>query len=132
MLKTKYKTAHTGCQIWHNTGMELGQKIHRTSKSDIRKITRSAKGEICQISLPICSYDEETTVFAHLSRKHLIGAGMGYKGKPIGSYACHVCHDVIDGRMKTDFDRDFLWQAELEGAIATMGILFDKGILKIA
>jgi hypothetical protein len=34
--------------------------------------------------------------------------------------------------MKTDFDRDFLWQAELEGAIATMGILFDKGILKIA
>lgn len=132
MLKTKYKTAHTGCQICHNTGMELGQKIHRTSKSDIRKITRSAKGEICQISLPICSYDEETTVFAHLSRKHLIGAGMGYKGKPIGSYACHVCHDVIDGRMKTDFDRDFLWQAELEGAIATMGILFDKGILKIA
>ena len=61
-----------------------------------------------------------------------IGAGMGYKGKPIGSYACHVCHDVIDGRMKTDFDRDFLWQAELEGAIATMGILFDKGILRIA
>jgi len=115
-----------------NMDRMLSGKIYQTSKSDIRKITRSAKGEICQISLPICSYDDETTVFAHLSRKHLIGAGMGYKGKPIGSYACHVCHDVIDGRMKTDFDRDFLWQAELEGAIATMGILFDKGILRIA
>ena len=116
------------------TGMSqmLNSKIYQTSKAQVRKVTQSAKDEICQICLPVCNHNPETTVFAHLSRKHLIGAGMGYKGKPIGSYACSVCHDVIDGRMKTDFDRDFLWQAELEGAIATLGILFDKGIFKIA
>jgi hypothetical protein len=115
-----------------NMDRMLSGKIYQTSIVEVRKVTQSAKDEICQISLPVCNHNPETTVFAHLSRKHLIGAGMGYKGKPIGSYACSVCHDVIDGRMKTDFDRDFLWQMELEGAISTLGILFDKGIIKIA
>ena len=107
----------------------LAQKIHRLTRYDISKVTNTAKGEDCQIRLPDCCHDPETTVFAHLSSKRLIGGGTATKGKPIGSYACHRCHDVIDGRVRTDFDPEWVWQLELEGCIRTMSMLFDKGVL---
>lgn len=110
----------------------LSGKINRFSRQDIRKVMNSAKGEDCQIRLPECCNDAETTVFAHLSSKSLIGGGTGTKGKPIGSYACFSCHGIIDGRIATDLEKDWVWQKEIEGCIRTTCILMDKGILKVA
>jgi len=61
------------------------------------KITKSARGEECQIRLPgICNFNPETTVFCHFG-----GAGMGRKHYDIhGAYGCSSCHDAVDGRFK--------------------------------
>ena len=113
-----------------NLPKSLLSKMHRLSKRDIEKLTKSAKGEECHIRTPDCKSDD-SVVCAHLSGKSVLGAGMGFKGKPIGSYACHVCHAIIDGRMKTDLERDWVWQLEMEGALRTMATMLDKGLLKI-
>jgi len=107
-------------------------KANQLSKFDIRKVMNSARGEECQIGLPDCCHDPETTVFAHLSSKRIIGGGIGIKGKPLGSYSCYRCHDLIDGRVKSDIDPDFMWQRELEGCVRTIALLMDKGILVVA
>ena len=67
-------------------------------------LRKSAKGEVCTLQLPgVCLHlhgqdpQRETTVLAHL-RDHT-----GLALKPSDSqaiYACHACHDVLDGRMK--------------------------------
>jgi len=57
---------------------------------------------------------------------------MGTKGKPIGSYACNRCHDVIDGRVNTDLDPNWVWERELEGCVRTVALLMDKGILTVS
>ncbi len=88
----------------------------------------SANGEKCQIRLPGCSHDTQTTVFAHCSQKSLIEGGFGFKGLPIGSYADHFCHGVIDGRIKTDLEKHFVRQAELEGVVRTFALLIKKGL----
>ena len=113
-----------------NLPKSLLSKMHRLSKRDIEKLTKSAKGEECHIRTPYCKSDD-SVVFAHLSGKSVLGAGMGFKGKPIGSYACHACHAIIDGRMKTDLERDWVWQLEMEGALRTMATMLDNGLLKI-
>jgi len=110
----------------------LSAKLNKLSKPDIRKVMNSARGEKCQIELPGCCHDPETTVFAHLSSKRITGGGMGTKGKPIGSYACNRCHDVIDGRVNTDLDPNWVWERELEGCVRTVAILLDKGILTVS
>jgi hypothetical protein len=98
------------------------------SRSKVKGIMTSANGETCQIRLPGCSYDPSTTVFAHCSQKSLIEGGFGFKGFPIGSYADHFCHGVVDGRIKTDLEKDFVRQAELEGVVRTFVLLIKKGL----
>ena len=67
-----------------------------------KKITQSAKGEECTVRIiGVCNFNSETTVFAHLG-----GAGMGLKSHDIhGSYCCSSCHDVLDGRIKTKYNK---------------------------
>ena len=99
------------------------------------RITESARNEDCLIRSPICNFDIETTVFAHLN-----GAGMGRKyvfhdihGKPIdiGSYACSDCHNLVDRRdhfgQSWAADTVSLWH--LDGTILTIGKLIEKGLL---
>lgn len=93
------------------------------------KITKSAKGEECQIRIPgACNFNEETTVFCHLG-----GGGMGMKRKDIhGAYGCSSCHDVVDFRRATDTSS---WQDVqiffYEGVFRTQEILLEKGLIKI-
>ena len=113
-----------------NLPKQLLSKMNRLSKTDVQKLTKSANGEECHIRTPYCKSDD-SVVFAHLSGKSVIDAGIGFKGKPIGSYACSTCHSIIDGRMKTDLEQDWVWQLEMEGALRTIATMFDKGLLKI-
>jgi len=92
------------------------------------KITKSAKGEECQIRLDgICNFDTSTTVFAHIG-----GGGMGTKQLDTeGSYACSSCHDAVDFRAPTKESRVYLRVYHHEGCMRTRKILLEKGLIKI-
>ena len=55
-----------------NLPKSLLSKMHRLSKRDIEKLTKSAKGEECHIRTPYCKSDD-SVVFAHLSGKSVLG-----------------------------------------------------------
>ena len=91
------------------------------------KITKSAKGEQCQVRIPgICNHNPETTVFAHLN-----GGGMGIKQPDSeGAYACNDCHDILDGRRWAfGYIRPDIYLMHLEGCVRTRKILIEKGLL---
>ena len=90
------------------------------------KITKSAKGEECQIRLPgICNFNPETTVFCHVG-----GAGMGRKANDMhGAYGCSSCHDVLDRRVPCDYDSVELQVYHYDGMVRTQLILLEKGLI---
>jgi hypothetical protein len=93
-------------------------------------ITQSAKGEQCTIRLPmVCNFNSETTVFAHINGIRF-GHGVAIKTK-LGAYACSTCHDILDGRINHNFERDYLKLAHLEGVIETMIKLEQKGLIQL-
>jgi hypothetical protein len=76
----------------------------------------------------ICNFNAETTVLAHYRLSGTCGAGI----KPIdliGAWACSACHDVIDGRRKTTFDRTTLDLMHLEGMVRTIDALNKRGLI---
>ena len=93
-----------------------------------KKIKQSARGEECQVRLPgICTFDNETTVLAHVGT-----SGMGTKASDIhGAYCCSACHDEIDRRtriMDAETAELFAWH----GVARTQNILVNKGLIKAA
>lgn len=94
------------------------------------KITESARSEECQMRLiGICNHNTETTVFAHY-RKGGLG-GMGKKPKDLfGAYLCSDCHDLVDGRVKSDLDGDFVDYEFLQAVVRTQAKLVAKGLIK--
>lgn len=92
------------------------------------KITKSAKGEQCQVRLQfVCNGDPETVVLAHIG-----GAGMGMKQPDTeAAYCCSACHDVLDGRVKTKISVAMLKLFHHEGAMRTRKKLIDKGLILI-
>lgn len=93
------------------------------------KITKSAKGQPCQIRIPdICNHNTETTVFAHLN-----GGGVGMKQPDyLGAYACSHCHDVVDRRDRLHgYSQAEVKTMFYEGIFRTQTALFKQGLLKI-
>lgn len=92
------------------------------------KYTKSARDQDCQVRIPgYCNFNPETTVLAHLG-----SGGMGAKRLNIhGSYCCSSCHDVLDGRVRSDYSSDELKLMHLEGVIRTQEIMINEGVLKI-
>ena len=93
------------------------------------KITKSAKGEECQIRIPgVCNFNPETTVLCHLN-----GGGVGMKRKDIhGAYGCSSCHDVVDGKTRPPLDINAFHIPIYfyEGVFRTQEILLEKGLIK--
>ena len=91
------------------------------------KYTRSAKGQPCSIRLGGCcpGPDNENVSAAHITKYD--NGGMG--GKPLDihiAYACHRCHNKIDGISW------YLFLPEmLRGMKETQASMVRRGILKI-
>lgn len=87
-----------------------------------KTITDSARGQICTVRLPgICSFEPETTVFAHISGlRHRHGTGIKTM---FGAYACNRCHDCIDGRVRSGLGKDYLRAAHLDGVLETLALI---------
>jgi len=96
------------------------------------KITQSARNQPCTVRLPsVCNFDPSTTVYAHLNGIRY-GHGVGRKVSDLhGADCCSACHDALDGRTKTVFDKSYLKLAHLEAVIETQLKLLEMGLIKI-
>jgi hypothetical protein len=66
-----------------------------------------------------------TTVLAHLP-----SFGMGTKSPDLlGAHCCSACHDVVDGRVQTDKDRDMIRNFFSEGVIRTIRKLYSDKVI---
>lgn len=93
------------------------------------KLTKEAKGRECQVRLPCCNHNPETTVLAHYRLAGTCGVGM----KPNdlqGAWACSSCHDEIDRRTRI-FENEFVKLAHAEGVMRTIDILVKEGKIKL-
>jgi len=94
------------------------------------KIRKSARGKMCALQIhPYCNNNTETTVLAHLPS---MAKGMSIKSPDhIAVYSCSTCHDVIDGRMKTNLSKEELLRCQLRGLERTWGELIIEGLITI-
>ena len=108
---------------WCRYCLKVNSSAHIMSK-----ITKSARGEMCTVRIPQkCNWNPETTVFAHLS-----GGGMGMKKSDLnGAYACSSCHDVIDGRVPSDYPKTIIELWHRQAVERTQTILLEKGLIVI-
>lgn len=96
----------------------------------MKKITDSAKGEDCTIRLPgISNRDSETVVYCHINGIRF-GHGTGIKTE-FGAYGCSDCHEVVDGRRKSNYNHDYIRASHLEGVIETLRKLNAKGLINL-
>lgn len=96
------------------------------SKVNLRK---EAKGRDCMVRVVgVCNGNPETVVLAHYRMGGLNGMGM----KPddiFGAWACERCHSAVDGRTKTEYDREQLRLFHAEGVFRTQAVLQCEGKL---
>ena len=82
-----------------------------------------AKGQDCQLRIyGYCNYDSTTVVLCHIRKGHVAGIGM----KPpdlCGVFGCHKCHEVIDGRIKTEYTKVQIEAMMLHGMARTLAII---------
>lgn len=92
------------------------------------KITKSARGQECQIRIPeYCNGNNETVVYCHIN-----GAGVGRKASDLhGAYGCNSCHSIIDGHANCYHESETIKLWFLEAVIRTQLILLEKGLIKI-
>lgn len=79
-----------------------------------------------------CNYNPETTVFCHINSADA-GKGMGLKASDLfGFYGCSECHNVLDGRTKSEYNKEELDLLAYHALIRTQMILINKGLIKIS
>jgi len=86
-------------------------------------LRKFARGQECQVRIyGVCNYNPDTTILAHIRLGGV--AGMGQKPPDMCStFACSACHDVIDGRTKTDLDRIQIESHMLHGMVRSLKII---------
>lgn len=88
---------------------------------DLRKL---ARGKPCQVRVPThCNGNRQTTVLAHYRLAGYAGMGSKPDDWSFGAWACSACHDVVDGRVKTEHDRNAVRLMHAEGCLRTQAAL---------
>lgn len=92
------------------------------------KLRKSARGQMCTLQIyPYCNNNKETTVLAHIPSNY---KGLGMKSPDyFGVYACHNCHDVIDGRTKTDLSKEEILRCQLRALEKTWERMIEAGLI---
>jgi hypothetical protein len=89
------------------------------------------RGEECTLRIPgVCNRDPATTVLCH-SNRLADGKGMGLKAPDSAAcFACHACHDVLDGRrpLPANLTREQLNAGFDAAVVRTHARLREKGI----
>ena len=104
--------------------MSLQKQLRHKSK----KLTESARNQMCTVRIPrVCNFRPDTTVFAHLN-----GGGMGTKKSDLfGAFCCSSCHDVIDGRVPSEFNIHQIMLMHYAGMERTQQWWLDNGYLEL-
>ncbi len=86
-------------------------------------LRKFAQGKECQIrAYGVCNGDNNTVIWAHV-RKGGVG-GMGMKPPDLcGVLACSSCHDLLDGRLKTEYTVIQIEAMALHGMCRTMAMV---------
>lgn len=89
-----------------------------------------AKGKPCQIRIPgYCTHDPETVVLCHTNLPGISGGSM--KATDVcGAWGCNKCHEVVDGRVQTEFSNDEIKRWHAEGILRTLNELVKADVLK--
>lgn len=97
------------------------------------KITKSARGQPCQIRIPGCDGGGETTVFCHFSLAGYFGKGSKAPDL-LGAYGCYHCHQVVDGQKPRPqcWRREDVRLAFAEGCLRTLVLLEEQGLVEVA
>lgn len=95
-----------------------------------KKLLSSARGEDCTLQIfPYCNQNPETTVACHINCGE---KGIGTKSPDYFSvYGCSTCHDIIDGRRKTDLSKEELQRCTIAAIQRTMARRIDLGLMVI-
>lgn len=95
------------------------------------KLRDLARGQPCQVRIPGCCVDGDhsTTVLAHVRMAGITGVAMKAHDL-LGAWCCATCHDVADGRVKTEYSKLELRVWHLEGVMRTQAALIRMGVLK--
>ena len=48
-----------------------------------------------------------------------------------GAYGCSDCHDVVDGRRKTDLSNEEVYRCHMRGVYRTLGMADRAGLIKL-
>lgn len=101
----------------------------KKSRPKTTKIRQSARGMPCMVRLPGCDGGGETTVLAHYRMSGYCGTAIKPDDFVFGAFACRVCHDYADFRLKLDgMTRDEIRLAHAEGVFRTQAYLIEKGL----
>lgn len=102
----------------------------RRGKDFFMDLTKYAKDQPCDIRVPHhCCFDPATSVWCHVRLMNV--SGLGLKSPDIlGCVGCHVCHDIVDGRLTSEFGPGERRLMLLEGVARRQAILARDGILK--
>lgn len=97
----------------------------------MHKIRRAARGQDCTLQIhPYCNFNTETTVLCHINTDH---KGWGIKSPDyFGAFGCSDCHDIIDGRRKTDLPKAEITACILRGLFRTWKILIDMELIRVS
>ncbi|MBP8216020.1 MAG: DUF1364 family protein [Thauera sp.] len=93
-------------------------------------LRRSARGQNCTLRLPhVCNFDPRTTVLCHLPGH---ARGMGTKEADMHAvYGCSACHDVIDGRTRTNLGDALILEAMLRALSETQALMVEAGLITV-
>ena len=96
-----------------------------------KKHTDSAKGEECALQIfPYCNHNPETTVTCHINCED---KGWALKSPDWWSvYGCSDCHDIIDGRRKTDLSKAIINDCIMRGLYRTIKRKIEKGLINVS
>lgn len=90
----------------------------------------SARGQSCTIEIPgYCNGNPETTVACHVQFE---GGVMGGKASDLSiCHGCSGCHDVIDGRVRTELSREELDWYKTRAVLRTLERLTAMGLIQV-
>ena len=94
------------------------------------KLTKAARGQECTLEIhPYCNGMPETVVGCHAPSED---KGMGIKSPDWWlADGCSSCHDVVDGRTKTDLSKQEISEYIVRGVYRTLKRRIAAGIIKI-
>ena len=94
------------------------------------RLRTSAQGKLCTLKIyRYCNSNPEKTVLCHLNSN---SKGMGLKSHDyFAVYGCSECHDIIDGRKKTDLPREEILRCQLRALERTWELMMLNGLITI-